>query len=116
MNMNAVAVFCGSKSGKDPLFATHTIELGRLIADCKLKLIYGGGSTGLMGLIEFATKSLLNHDVVAVASVEDVQAEAADQDIIASATGKHIRAVAANENVVAIAAVAGELNPAGCQG
>ena len=49
--MNAVAVFCGSKSGKDPLYSAHTVELGKLIASMKLKLVYGGGSTGLMGLI-----------------------------------------------------------------
>ncbi|HEY4061584.1 MAG TPA: TIGR00730 family Rossman fold protein [Puia sp.] len=51
MNIQSVAVFCGSKEGNDPLFARHTAELGKLIALLKLKLIYGGGSTGLMGLI-----------------------------------------------------------------
>ena len=49
--IQAVAVFCGSKTGHDPLFAQHTEELGRRIAAKGLKLIYGGGSTGLMGLI-----------------------------------------------------------------
>ena len=51
MNTKSVAVFCGSQTGKDPLFARHTAELGKLIALLKLKLIYGGGSTGLMGLV-----------------------------------------------------------------
>lgn len=49
--IQAVAVFCGSKTGHNPLFAQHTEELGRLIAAQGLKLIYGGGSTGLMGLV-----------------------------------------------------------------
>ncbi|MHA4808165.1 LOG family protein [Flavitalea flava] len=51
MNIKSVAVFCGSKSGENPLFAKHATELGKLIAVLKLKLIYGGGSTGLMGLL-----------------------------------------------------------------
>src|SRR6186713_86905 len=51
MTILSVAVFCGSKPGHNPLFAQHTTELGKLIADKHLKLIYGGGSTGLMGLI-----------------------------------------------------------------
>src|SRR3982751_1451882 len=51
MAIHSVAVFCGSKSGSNPLFAQHTSELGKLLARLKLKLIYGGGSTGLMGLI-----------------------------------------------------------------
>ncbi len=51
MKIRSVAVFCGSKEGNNPLFARHTVELGKYIALLKLKLIYGGGSTGLMGLI-----------------------------------------------------------------
>jgi uncharacterized protein (TIGR00730 family) len=51
MNITSIAVFCGSKPGKDPLFAQHTIELGQLIAAQKMRLVYGGGKAGLMGLI-----------------------------------------------------------------
>jgi uncharacterized protein (TIGR00730 family) len=51
MTIQSVAVFSGSKKGNNPLFARHTTELGKLIAMLKLKLIYGGGSTGLMGLV-----------------------------------------------------------------
>src|ERR1700733_10391911 len=51
MNLRTVAVFCGSKTGNNPIFARHATELGKLIATLKLKLIYGGGSTGLMGLV-----------------------------------------------------------------
>jgi hypothetical protein len=51
MNIRSVAVFCGSKEGNNPLFIRHTAELGKLIALLKLKLIYGGGSTGLMGSV-----------------------------------------------------------------
>src|ERR1700742_1614300 len=51
MEIRSVAVFCGSKTGNNPLFAKHTAELGKYIGVLQLKLIYGEGSTGLMGLI-----------------------------------------------------------------
>ncbi|MDR3714957.1 MAG: TIGR00730 family Rossman fold protein [Puia sp.] len=51
MNIQSVAVFCGSRTGKNPIFAKHAAELGKLIAMLRLKMIYGGGSTGLMGVI-----------------------------------------------------------------
>jgi uncharacterized protein (TIGR00730 family) len=50
-SINSIAVFCGSKLGNDPLFAQHTVELGQLIAARNLRLVYGGGKAGLMGLI-----------------------------------------------------------------
>lgn len=51
MEIKSVAVFCGSKNGNNPLYARHTVELGKYLGALRLKLIYGGGSTGLMGLI-----------------------------------------------------------------
>ena len=51
MKVEAVAVFCGSKDGENPLYAKHAKELGKLIAVLDLKLIYGGGKKGLMGAI-----------------------------------------------------------------
>jgi uncharacterized protein (TIGR00730 family) len=50
-NITSVAVFCGSQKGNNPIFAAHTAELGSLLALAKLKLIYGGGNTGLMGAV-----------------------------------------------------------------
>jgi hypothetical protein len=37
--------------GNDPIFARHTAQLGHLIAAHQLKVVYGGGSAGLMGLL-----------------------------------------------------------------
>jgi uncharacterized protein (TIGR00730 family) len=51
MNIRSVAVFCGSQKGNNPLFEQHARELGKLIALLKLKLIYGGGNKGLMGIL-----------------------------------------------------------------
>ena len=47
----SIAVFCGSKAGNNPLFMKHTLELGKWMAANKKTLIYGGGSTGIMGAI-----------------------------------------------------------------
>ncbi len=51
MPINSVAVFCGSKSGNDPLFEKHAAELGELIATRGLLLVYGGGNKGIMGTL-----------------------------------------------------------------
>jgi uncharacterized protein (TIGR00730 family) len=58
MNTQSVAVFCGSKPGNNPIFAQHAKELGKLIAVLKLKLVYGGGNSGLMGVL---ADSVLSH-------------------------------------------------------
>ena len=47
----AVAVFCGSKNGSDPLYATHAKETGALIAQNNITMVYGGGNSGLMGIV-----------------------------------------------------------------
>lgn len=47
----SVAVFCGSKSGNDPIYEQHAKELGALLANHGITLIYGGGSRGLMGTV-----------------------------------------------------------------
>ncbi len=51
MTIRSVAVFCGSKNGTNPLFAAHAAQLGKLLAEKKIKVIYGGGSAGLMGVV-----------------------------------------------------------------
>jgi hypothetical protein len=49
MNIKSLAVFCGSKSGSNPLFKKHAKELGEYIGKNDISLIYGGGNKGLMG-------------------------------------------------------------------
>lgn len=51
MKYKAMAVFCGSKSGADPLYTMHARQLGKLLAQHHITLIYGGGSKGLMGVV-----------------------------------------------------------------
>lgn len=51
MAIRSLAVFCGSKNGNNDLFTQHANDLGRLMAENRIRLIYGGGSAGLMGSI-----------------------------------------------------------------
>jgi hypothetical protein len=51
MNINSIAVFCGSKTGVNPLFTRHARELGKLLAENNITLIYGGANVGIMGSI-----------------------------------------------------------------
>jgi uncharacterized protein (TIGR00730 family) len=51
MKTQSVAVFCGSRAGKNAVFAKHAAELGKLIAVLGVKLVYGGGKKGLMGVV-----------------------------------------------------------------
>jgi uncharacterized protein (TIGR00730 family) len=48
---NSVAVFCGSKFGNNKLFAKHAEEIGLILAQKNIQLVYGGGSNGLMGIV-----------------------------------------------------------------
>jgi uncharacterized protein (TIGR00730 family) len=51
MAITSLAVFCGSKSGNNPLFEQHAIQLGYILATKNITLIYGGGNKGLMGAV-----------------------------------------------------------------
>lgn len=51
MKINSLAVFCGSKKGNNPVYTEHAAALGKLLAKNNITLIYGGGSTGMMGVI-----------------------------------------------------------------
>ena len=45
----SICVFCGSKYGNSTIYKDATLELGKQLAKNKIKLVYGGGSLGLMG-------------------------------------------------------------------
>jgi uncharacterized protein (TIGR00730 family) len=46
-----VCVFCGSSTGINPAYAEAARSLGGLLARNKMRLIYGGGNVGLMGIV-----------------------------------------------------------------
>jgi len=49
--MKRVLVFCGSSPGRSPAYVAAASELGRLLVDRGLELVYGGASVGLMGAL-----------------------------------------------------------------
>jgi len=57
MKISAVTIFCGSKVGNDPAFEAAATLLGKLLAGSNLKIIYGGGSKGIMGAVANAALS-----------------------------------------------------------
>jgi len=50
-NINSLCVFCGSRFGNDPAYEQTARELGAVMADKGIRLIYGGGGIGLMGVV-----------------------------------------------------------------
>jgi uncharacterized protein (TIGR00730 family) len=51
MAITSLAVFCGSKTGNNPLFEDHAKQLGHILAKKNVTLIYGGGNKGIMGAV-----------------------------------------------------------------
>jgi uncharacterized protein (TIGR00730 family) len=49
--INAICVYCGSSPGTDPAFAKAARDFGKILAESGVRLVYGGGSIGLMGAI-----------------------------------------------------------------
>ena len=48
---SSLAVFCGSRLGTDPAHREAARRLGRLMAERRIRLVFGGGAIGLMGVI-----------------------------------------------------------------
>ena len=46
-----ICVFYGSGSEENPIFVDAAHELGRVMAQRKIHLVYGGGSLGLLGAV-----------------------------------------------------------------
>ena len=49
--INAICVYCGSSPGNEPAFAGAAKTFGKTLAENGIRLIYGGGSVGLMGAV-----------------------------------------------------------------
>ena len=48
---HAICVFCGSRTGKHASYEKAASDLGEMLADHGIRLVYGGGSIGLMGVL-----------------------------------------------------------------
>ena len=59
--INALCVYCGSSPGTDPAFVAAAKSFGKILAENNIRLIYGGGSVGLMGAVANAVLDLGGH-------------------------------------------------------
>ena len=57
-NIKTVCVYCGSGPGTNPRFTDSAMALGKIFAENGIRLVYGGGSLGMMGAI---ATSVLDH-------------------------------------------------------
>lgn len=49
--MQSICVFCGSNVGNQPAFIEAAQAMGRLLVQQNMRLVYGAGNVGLMGVI-----------------------------------------------------------------
>lgn len=45
-----ICLYCGARSGADPVFGETAAAFGRAVAERRWGLVYGGGNVGLMGV------------------------------------------------------------------
>jgi hypothetical protein len=64
-SIRKICVYCGSGPGSDPAFVDAAQALGKILAENKIGLVFGGGSIGLMGELASA---VLDHggDVIGI--------------------------------------------------
>lgn len=51
MPIRSICVYCGSQPGRDPAYIAAGRALGKSIAAHGLRLVYGGGTKGIMGAV-----------------------------------------------------------------
>src|SRR5260370_36256211 len=56
--VNSICVYCASDRGTNAAFMEAATKLGRILAENNIRLVYGGGSVGLMGAL---AESVLDH-------------------------------------------------------
>jgi hypothetical protein len=56
--IKSICVYCASGPGNDPAFMEAATKFGRILAENGVRLVYGGGSVGLMGAL---AESVLDH-------------------------------------------------------
>src|SRR6478672_7983009 len=56
--IKSICVYCASGPGNNPAFMDAARKLGRILAENGIRLVYGGGSVGLMGAL---AESVIEH-------------------------------------------------------
>ncbi len=71
--LNSLAVYCGHQFGTNPQFERDAVRVGELLARNKIKMIFGGGNSGLMGAT--ASSALRHGGVVLGVTTHNVVAK-----------------------------------------
>ena len=66
--INAICVYCASGPGTNPAFVTAARNFGRILAENSVRLVYGGGSVGLMGTL---AEAVLDHGGMVTGVIPD---------------------------------------------
>lgn len=78
--IRSVCIYCGSSAGRDPLYHAAGADLGRILAEEKVGLVYGGGTRGIMGAVSDAVKAGGGH-VTGIIPRFLMRKEAAEDDL-----------------------------------
>src|SRR5262249_56479068 len=70
--IESICVYCASGPGNNPAFIDAARKLGRILAENRIRLVYGGGSVGLMGAL---AESALDHGRACVGGLPAVFVE-----------------------------------------
>ena len=65
MKIKSLTIFCSASNKIDKKFFKMSIEVAEIISNYNIKVIYGGGNVGLMGVIA-KTLASLNREVIGV--------------------------------------------------
>ena len=66
--IQSICVYCASGAGTNPAFVEAAERFGRVLAENGIRLIYGGGSVGLMGAL---AESVLDHGGLVTGVIPD---------------------------------------------
>src|SRR6266487_67093 len=66
--IESICVYCASGPGNDPAFMNAATKLGRILAENGIRLVYGGGSVGLMGTL---AEAVLDHGGMVTGVIPD---------------------------------------------
>ena len=78
--MNRICVFCGTNPGSRPEYAAAARQLGQILAEQGIELVYGGASVGIMGELADSVQEHGGH-VTGIIPQQLVEKEAAHTGI-----------------------------------
>ncbi len=67
-DQKTICVYCGASPNVDEKYKTATYQTGKSLAERGYRLVYGGGSSGLMGIV---ANSALEHDGDVIGIIPD---------------------------------------------